>query len=309
METPIQTGNSSRSKQVVIAGATGHLGSSIARSILKQGASVTALVRKGSTNPNITGLRSLGVNILDVDFESSTQLANACQGASCVVSAMSGLRDVIVGLQTTLLNAAIAAGVPHFIPSDFSADFTTLTYGNNRNLDFRKDFQSVADKAPIKVTSILNGMFMDLLTGQAPVILFKPKKILYWGNKTQPLDFTTIANTAEYAAHAALDADAPRWLRIAGDVKTIEQLKIAATEATGNKFSTLRPGGLGLLRIMMKITRALSPGKEEVFPPWQGMQYLHDMLSGGAKLSHLDNNRYPGVQWTSVKELLVSNQS
>jgi hypothetical protein len=35
------------------------------------------------------------------------------------------------------------------------------------------------------------------------------------------------------------------------------------------------------------------------------MQYLRDMLSGEAKLGPLDNKRYPGIQWTTVKEIIA----
>jgi hypothetical protein len=41
-----------------------------------------------------------------------------------VVSALQGLRDVIVEMQTVLLYAAIKADAPRFIPSDYSIDFT-----------------------------------------------------------------------------------------------------------------------------------------------------------------------------------------
>jgi hypothetical protein len=34
------------------------------------------------------------------------------------------------------------------------------------------------------------------------------------------------------------------------------------------------------------------------------MQYLHNMLSGLALPSHLDNERYPGEVWTSVRDML-----
>lgn len=59
---------------------------------------------------------------------------------------------------------------------------------------------------------------------------------------------------------------------------------------------------------MIKITRALLPKKNEVFPPWQGMQYLHNMFTGLAKLTPLDNNRYPDIHWTSVQEVLSKRE-
>ncbi len=50
----------------------------------------------------------------------------------------------------------------------------------------------------------------------------------------------------------------------------------------------------------------MNPAKDEVFPPWQGMQYLHNMLSGLPKLQPLDNDRYPDIRWTSVQDMLAS---
>jgi hypothetical protein len=52
--------------------------------------------------------------------------------------------------------------------------------------------------------------------------------------------------------------------------------------------------------------RRLMPAPDDLYPPWQGMQYLRDMLSGEAKLGPLDNNRYPGIQWTTVKEIIAA---
>ena len=35
------------------------------------------------------------------------------------------------------------------------------------------------------------------------------------------------------------------------------------------------------------------------------MQYVHNMFSGRAKLEPLDNGRYPGMRWTTVREVLA----
>jgi uncharacterized protein YbjT (DUF2867 family) len=298
--TPIETG------PVVLAGATGALGLLIAHFLRQRGASVRALVRPESSHKaEAESLRLQGVEVVEVDFNNLADLTRACTGAACVVSALSGLRKIIVETQTRLLEAAVAAGVPRFIPSDFSADFTNLPEGSNRNFDLRREFQRRLDKAPIQATSILNGMFMDLLTGEAPVVLAGPRRVVYWGEADQPLDFTTMMNTAEYTAAAALDPGTPRYLRVAGEVASIRDLRAAASAATGQDYKLFRVGGLGLLAGMIKVTRALLPAQEEVFPPWQGMQYLHNMLSGQAKLREpLDNARYPGIRWTQVREVL-----
>jgi uncharacterized protein YbjT (DUF2867 family) len=290
----------------MLAGATGALGLLIAHHLRRRGATVRALVRpESSTGAEAESLRLQGVEVMPVDYSSVVALTQACTGAGCVISALSGLRDIIVDTQTRLLNAAVAAGVPRFIPSDFSADFTKLPEGSNRNFDLRREFQRRLDKAPIQATSILNGMFTDLLTGQAPVVLAGPRRVLYWGDADQPLDFTTMIDTANYTAAAALDATTPRYLRVAGQVASIRQLRAEASAALGKEFKLFRAGGLGLLATMVKITRTLAPAQDEVFPPWQGMQYLHNMLSGQAKLAEpLDNARYPDIRWTQVREVL-----
>jgi len=294
---------------VVLAGATGDLGHRIAQGSLRRGATVRALVRQGSAaKPEAAALREQGAEVLEVDFASVGALTKACAGASCVVSAVSGLRPVIVDLQKRLLDAAVAAEVPRFIPSDFCIDYTKLPAGSNRNLDLRREFNQRLDQAPIQATSVLNGMFTDLLTGQAPVVLFGPKRVLYYGSADQAMDFTTIANTAEFTAAAALDASTPRYLRIAGEVASARGLQQAATAATGQPFKLFRVGGLWVLGSLIKVTKALSPSSDEVFPAWQGMQYMHNMFTGLPKLSPLDNARYPGISWTPVREVLATKK-
>jgi len=293
-------------KTVVMAGATGDLGCRIAAGIRERGAGVRALVRRSSAGSAIARLRTMGAEIVEADFDRPSELARACAGASCVVSALSGLEDVIVGAQTRLLEAATTAGVPRFIPSDFSIDFSRLTAGTNRNLDLRRDFQERLDRAPIAATSVLCGMFADLLTGPAPVILFPIRRVVYWGDADQPLDFSSIADTAAFTAMAALDDSTPRFLRIAGDRQNARGLAQAAADATGQRFRLLRAGGLARLRGLIRITRTLFPGRREVFPPWQGMQYMHDMFSGLPLLDPLDNHRYPELRWTSVREVIAA---
>ena len=292
---------------VVLAGATGNLGARIATHLVARGAAVRALVRRDSRAAAVKALRKARVEIATVDYQSLTELAEACAGATCVVSALAGLREVIVDAQSQLLAAAVAVGVPRFIPSDYCIDFTGLEPGTNRNLDLRREFHERLDRAPIAPTTVFCGMFMDLLAGQAPVILHKSRRVLHWGDADQAMDFTTIADTATFTAEAALDDATPRWLRIAGDVQSARGLAAAVSEVTGQRFKLLRPGGLRAFEVVIAITKRVAPGKDDLYPPWQGMQYLRDMLSGRGKLEPLDNDRYPALAWTSVRDFLTQS--
>ncbi|KQP91900.1 NmrA family NAD(P)-binding protein [Methylobacterium sp. Leaf117] len=284
---------------VALAGIGGDLGGRIAAALVARGVQVRALVRSGSTVP------VPGVTAVSVDYADAAALVAACRGADCVVSALNGLEPVILDAQGRLLDAAVAAGVPRFIPSDFSLDFTGTQPGDNRNLDLRRAFMARVDRTPIRATSILNGAFADLLTGDAPIVLQRPRKVLYWGDADQLFDFTTKDDVARYTASAALDPAAPRFLRIAGDVVTARELAATMSDLTGRPFGLWRAGGLGRLGLLIRVVRALTPASDAVFPAWQGMQYLRDMASGRGKLAPLDNGRYGTVSWTDARTVLA----
>jgi nucleoside-diphosphate-sugar epimerase len=293
---------------IVVAGATGNLGGRIVEALLERGTTVRALVRHGTAPDKLERLQRLGVTIANVDLSSASQVAPVCSGAACAVSALAGLRDVIVEVQTVLLDAAVKAGVPRFIPSDFSIDFTKFPPGENRNLDLRRQFHQRLDKTSIRATTIFNGAFTEMLTGQMPLILFKLKRILYWGDADQRMDFTTIDDTAAFTASAALDPSTPRFLRIAGDQLSARELTVAVSEVTGREFRLFRAGGLGMLGTLIKVARTIAPGEKELYPAWQGMQYMRNMFDGRAKLEPLDNDRYPGIRWTSARDVLSARR-
>lgn len=288
---------------VAIAGGTGDLGGRVIRELLSMEASIRALVRRSSPADKKQKLATFGVEVVEVDFTDHPGLVSALKGADVVVSTMAGLHDTIVVAQTQLLMAAVEAEVPRFIPSDFALDFTKVPPESNRNISFRQEFRKVADQSKIRVTSVLNGAFTDMLTGLAPFVLFKQKRILCWGSPDQLMDFTTIDNTARFTAYVALDTDTPRFLKIAGDVISASGLSQVMQDLTGKRHKILKPGGLGLFSVMIRMAKFFVPGQDELYPPWQGMQYMHNMYSGIAKLDRLDNNRYP-MHWTTVKDVL-----
>lgn len=290
---------------ILVAGGTGNLGGRIIRDLVKRGAAVRAIVRPNTEPEKTNKLKQLGAETISVEMSNRAELENACRGVSCVVSALSGLRDVIVDAQTRLLEAAIAAGVPRFVPSDFSSDFTKLAEGDNRNFDLRKDFHKVLDESPIAATSIMNGAFADILSYGTPIYDFRNYTIGYWGDRADwKMDFTTMDNTADYAAAAALDPETPRVLRIASFQVSPEDLAAIGEKVKGREFKLVPMGSLADFAAANKKARAAnSEGEKEVFPAWQGKQYLHSMFS--VHHEKLDNNRYADVEWTRADEVLA----
>jgi len=122
------------------------------------------------------------------------------------------------------------------------------------------------------------------------------------------MDFTTMDDTAAFTASAALATSTPRFLRIAGDQISARELTAVASEVTGKKFRLFRAGGLGMLGTLIKVVRAVAPGEKELFPVWQGMQYMRNMFDGRAKLEPLDNDRYPSIRWTIARDVLSARE-
>ena len=288
---------------IALAGAGGDLGARIARALVARGAVVRALVRPGLKPEELRGIAATGAQPVEADPKDVVAMAEACAGAACVVSALNGVRSVMIGRQSLLLGAAVRAGVPRFIPSDYSADFTRTRPGDNRNFDLRREFMAIADEAPIKVTSVFNGAFMDMLGREMPIIRRGLHRVLYWHDADQPLDFTTKDDTAAYVAAAAMDPTTPRILRIAGETVTARDIARAMTDTSGEHYRVQWAGSLGMLGAMIRLTKLLAPQPDAAFPPWQGMQYMRDQFSGRAKLPVFDMARYPELTWTSVTEL------
>ncbi len=295
-------------KIIVIAGATGNLGGKIATALLAKGAEVRAIVRLETEPKKIKDLEEKGVKVFQVDTNNKSEISKYCIGAHCLISALAGLKETIIDAQRIFLDAAIEAHVPRFIPSDYSSDFTNLKEGQNRNLDFRRAFHQYLETTSVKATTIFNGPFMDLLTTDMPLIMFKQKRILCWGNPNQIIEFTTTYNVADFTAEVAMDNETPRFLRIAGDRLSCNQFVNLLTTLSNEKYKLFRPGGIGLLNIVIKLTRFFSPSEKELYPAWQGMQYMRDMMEGRIVFQKYDNDRYSNIKWTSVEDFLIKEK-
>jgi NAD(P)-dependent dehydrogenase (short-subunit alcohol dehydrogenase family) len=289
---------------IAVAGATGNLGGRIVKVLLEKGAHVRTIVRNNTDdNDKIEKLKQQGVEVIKADMNNKTELTSALKGVSMVISALQGLEDVIIDTQFTLLEAAVAAGVSRFMPSDYSVDYTKLSEGENRNFDLRHEFYKRIDKAPIEATSIFNGAFADILAYSAPFIDLKNKSIGYWDNPDWKIDVTTMDDTAAYIADVAMDKSTPRKLLIAGFQISPKELKQLAEDVFDTPFNLTNLGSVADLAAKNKKERAAYPeGEKEVYANWQGSQYLHSMFS--AHHDHLDNDSYPDLKWTGAKEVM-----
>ncbi|MBW8683973.1 NmrA family NAD(P)-binding protein [Chitinophaga rhizophila] len=286
--------------KILLAGATGHLGEKILRKLLDEGADVRVVIRPNTPLEKIGKLKQYDIGVIQTDMSNINELTLACQDVDCVVSAVHGLEDVIIGVQSALLEAAVNAGVPRFIPSDYASDFTKQAAGENRNFDLRRKFHEQLDKSPIAVTSILNGAFAEILFRGNPLLDVNNNSVSYWEDEDKKLDFTMMDDVATFTAAAAMDATTPRILRIAGFQVSPKELAAIAGESKEQPFELIRQGSLEDLRALIQRERAAHPeGEQELYPAWQQLQYVHSMFS--TTLFPLDNKRYSDIQFADAK--------
>jgi NAD(P)-dependent dehydrogenase (short-subunit alcohol dehydrogenase family) len=286
-------------KAILVAGATGNLGGKICRDLIKRGATVSAIVRTSADAEKTAALKKMGVHVIELDLNNTDQIASACSGIDCVVSALAGLGDVIVDLQKRILDAAIQAGVPRFIPSDFCTDYRNLVHGENRNFDLRREFRKYLDGTAIKASSVFNGAFADILKYNTPVLNLKDKSIGYWGETADwNLDFTTMDDTSAFTAEVALDDHAPRDLQIASFQISPNQIMADLKEVTDQEFRIQQLSSLEDFAQFIKKQRADNPaGEKELYAKWQQSQYMYSMFT--TQHHQLENGRYKNLTWST----------
>lgn len=306
---------------VVVAGASGTLGKLVCDALVARGdregrpVLVRALVRRKPGQPvapQASGPEGGGVVTVPVDYDHQEELQRACAGACAVVSTLQGLEDVVVGVQSRLLDAAIATQVRRFIPSDFSGDFTKLPEGSHRNFDLRRRFHRAAEErirsvgSAIEVTSIFQGGFTELLGSGWVLFDYKKQRINYFGDADSAMEFTTWQNTAEFTAAALLDErSTPRYLFPAGQRTTPREAQAIARRVTGAEFKLNRVMPTGLLRVVIAVMKFFKPGKkDEVMPLWVALQYGYCGALGLMSPEALDNDRYPDIAWTTIDDTI-----
>ena len=125
----------SRTQTLLLAGATGMLGSRIARHLLAlPNTRVRLLVRdrnNASSNATLAPFLDQGCEIVEGELANLGSLERATQNVDVIVSALQGGPDVIIDGQAALAKAGKHNGVRRLIPSDFALDLFKATPGEH----------------------------------------------------------------------------------------------------------------------------------------------------------------------------------
>ncbi|GME30392.1 NmrA-like protein [Neofusicoccum parvum] len=224
-------------KNVVLIGAGGNLGPSILKEFLASSLNVTVLSR-----PESKSTFSSEVKVVKSDY-SSDSLKSAFAGQDAVVS--------IVGTpgfaaQQVIIDAAIAAGVKRFIPSEFgsntsSADVVSLVPflgGKAKVVEYLKTKES-----SISWSGLITGPFFDwgLKVGFLGFNLAEKKATLWDGGEAEfaVSNLSTIgkALVALLSSGTAFDKSKNEYVYIASHVVNQKQVLASLEKATGSKWT------------------------------------------------------------------------
>ena len=221
-------------------------------------------------------------------------------GVDVIVSALGINEEATVLGQKNLIDAAKQQGVKRFIPSDYAVDYRKLDYGDNDNLDKRKEVFEYLQRSGLSYTLVLNGAFMDSIL-YMPMFDLEHQIFQYWGDGEMPMNFTTTDDTAKYVAEAVSDPGlANKALEVAGDTLTAKQLKATYEEATGTRLTEKRLGSVSEFQTWIAAKKAAASSLHE----YVYHQYLYAMVSGKGKLNRIENDRYPNIKPKTVAQLL-----
>ncbi len=109
---------------ILVAGATGLVGSEVCQRLTSRGEPVRALVRTTSSKEKVEALRSSGVELCVGDLKDPQSIVAACRGVNAVISTASStlnrqpgdsIQSVDAAGQLNLVNAAKDANVERFV--------------------------------------------------------------------------------------------------------------------------------------------------------------------------------------------------
>ncbi|WKN45443.1 NmrA family NAD(P)-binding protein [Tunicatimonas pelagia] len=288
-------------KKIVLAGATGQLGSLIAAELLKDPhITLEVLSRQHSEQTDV--LARQGATIHVTDYTDLHPIKSAFEGTFSVISALQGDESVIVDAQLRLYQQVIEAGCQCFIPSDYSFNLFALEKGENWLSDIRRTFaqQATALNAPTQLVHVNNGCFLDtrVLFGFLGAVDLKSRTANYWGDGQFPLDFTTFADTAAYTAQMATDErDMPNKFYVVGDRCNFHELVASLERETGQAFKVIHNGSMDELDQTIARRIQKSPNNLFSFIP---LMYYRAMLNGKGSLPTTHNHLFPEIQPTGV---------
>ncbi|KAK0725131.1 hypothetical protein B0H67DRAFT_482519 [Lasiosphaeris hirsuta] len=245
-------------KTVAVIGASGNIGAPIVAALLEAGFKVAAITRESSTStfPD-------GVEVRKTDLESIESLTKSFAGQDAVISTIA---SASIGKQNIFADAAIAAGVKRYIPSEFGhstrpgklhGPAASLLSAKTKGVDYL--IEQAETHPELTWTGISTGPFFDWGLDMGVFgIDFKNKTARVFDSGNQPASTCTLAFIGEATVAVLLHEEktANKYIEVAEFNVTQNQIIAILEEESGAKFTISHEKTSDLARIgLEKISR------------------------------------------------------
>ena len=216
---------------VLVAGATGLVGSEICQRLMRRGEQVRALVRETSSKEKLEALRASGVELCVGDLKDAQSIAAACRGVNAVISTASStlsrqpgdsIESVDAAGQLTLVNAAKDANVERFLFVSFRAP---------QGISFPlSDAKAMVETAvtSLNFTVIQASYFMEVWLSPALGFDYDTAAARIYGPGTNPISWVSFRDVAEFCAVALRHPSVERGTIEFGGPEALSPLEVVA---------------------------------------------------------------------------------
>ncbi len=195
---------------LLVAGATGILGTEICRHLAAAGRSVRALVRETADPARVEALRALGVELATGDLRDLRSLDRACAGATAVVStvATTSARLPDDDIHRTdrdgamqLVDAARAAQVRRFVYVSFTGNMDIPSPFRDAKRDVERHLQA----SGVAYTILRPSVFMESWLSPAAGFDWAAGRAQLLGDGDRPISWISVHDVARFAAECVDD--------------------------------------------------------------------------------------------------------
>ena len=189
---------------ILVAGATGYLGSEICRRLLARGHSVRALARATSSPERVQALEAIGVAVVRGDLRDRSSLYAACSGVETVISTVSmivtakegdSFDDTDNAGTRSLIDAARAVGVAHFI----FVSFDWSRFPDSPLCQAKRDVERHLQESGLTYTILHPALFMESWLGPIIGLDVAAGAARVLGSGDNQLSYVALADVAELA--------------------------------------------------------------------------------------------------------------
>lgn len=225
------------SKQpILVFGATGRQGGSVAKALLKAGWPVRALVQDSNKTASLQ-LRNAGVELVQGSFEQTDVIRSAMKDAYGVFSVLPANLAAEDEIRHGISIADIAAetGIDHFVYSSGASVGNELT--GVARFDAKPRIEAHVRQLDMTTTIIRPMIFMEMLL--QPGFGLDTGRLVSLIRPDHSIQLTAVEDIGRFVA--AMLANKPRFggatLKIASDRLTGRELEVALSEAAGHPIT------------------------------------------------------------------------